>query len=428
MLDERLPSLAAAPPPAGRCWSPSSASGTCRRSTRPSATSTATACSPRSAPGCASRSATARCRPGSAAPRSRCCSRSTGTWPGPSSRCATCSPRWPGRPGSAASRWRSSCPPASPPARCTPPTGRDLLRCAGDALRRAKATESEVEVYDPAQDIGRDFGPRLLPELIGALERNRIGRLVPAQGRPGQRRRGRAGGAAALAAPGARRARRGHAAPAGRPGRADPAADPGDAGRGGPPVRLVAGAAASGSASRSTSATADVLDSRLPYELARLISEAGVPPGAIQLELAEDLLLVDPGRTRRALSQFRTLGVRLALDHYGRSAPSLTRLRTMPVQELKLDRSFVASVLQSGAGRGGRPVHGQPGPVARHPDRRRRRGHPRPARPRPVVRGARRAGRGGRRPDVRRTRWPTGSAPRPHPRRPSAPAQPQPIG
>ena len=49
---------------------------------------------PRSAPGCASRSATARSRPGSAAPRSRCCSRSTGTWPGPSSRCATCWPRW----------------------------------------------------------------------------------------------------------------------------------------------------------------------------------------------------------------------------------------------------------------------------------------------------------------------------------------------
>ena len=68
------------------------------------------------------------------------------------------------------------------------------------------------------------------------------------------------------------------AAAAGRPGRADPAADPGAAGRGGPPVRLVAGAAASSSASRSTSATADVLDSRLPYELARLVSEAGVPP------------------------------------------------------------------------------------------------------------------------------------------------------
>ena len=45
----------------------------------------------------------------------------------------------------------------------------------------------------------------------------------------------------------------------------------------------------------------------------------------LERELAEDLLLVDPGRTRRALGQLRTLGVRLALDHYGRSAPSFTR-------------------------------------------------------------------------------------------------------
>ena len=119
-----------------------------------------------------------------------------------------------------------------------------------------------------------------------------------------------------------------------------------------------------------------MLDSRLPYELARLVSEAGVPPAAIQLELAEDLLLVDPGRTRRALNQFRTLGVRLALDHYGRSAPSLTRLRTMPVQELKLDRL----VRRLGAAERARTRRwsdstDQPGPVARHPDRGRRRGH-----------------------------------------------------
>jgi diguanylate cyclase len=93
--------------------------------------------------------------------------------------------------------------------------------------------------------------------------------------------------------------------------------------------------------------TADVLDSRLPYELARLTSQAGLAPNAIQLELAEDLLLMDQGRTRRALGQFRTLGVRLALDHYGKAAASLTRLRGMPVGELKLDRSFVAPVLDS---------------------------------------------------------------------------------
>jgi diguanylate cyclase (GGDEF)-like protein len=225
--------------------------------------------------------------------------------------------------------------------------GRDLLRCAGEALRRAKATESEVEVYDPAQDIGRDFGPRLLPELIKALEHNLIGAWY-------QPKVELAGGAAVELEAQLRWVHPEH-------GVLDAAVLRPLAARAGLTRRLTrvmlaeavrrcawwqAGGVRLGVA--VDLGTADVLDSRLPYELARLVSEVGLPAGALQLELAEDLLLVDPGRTRRALGQFRTLGVRLALDHYGRSAPSLTRLRAMPVQELKLDRSFVASVLQGG--------------------------------------------------------------------------------
>jgi diguanylate cyclase len=224
---------------------------------------------------------------------------------------------------------------------------RDLLRCAGDALRRAKATESDVEVYDPAQDIGRGFGPRLLPELSGALDANRVVACF-------QPKVDLASGAAVDLEASLRWQHPEHgvidsttlrplAARAGLTRRL---------------TRVLLGEAVQrcawwqrGGVRLGVSvdlATADVLDSRLPYELARLTSEAGIAPNLVQLELAEDLLLVDPGRTRRALGQFRTLGVRLALDHYGKSAPSLTRLRTMPVQELKLDRSFVASVLQSG--------------------------------------------------------------------------------
>ena len=53
--------------------------------------------------------------------------------------------------------------------------GADLLRCASEALRQAKATESEVEFYDPGRDAAGAFGPLLLPELRRALEDNRIG-------------------------------------------------------------------------------------------------------------------------------------------------------------------------------------------------------------------------------------------------------------
>ncbi len=223
---------------------------------------------------------------------------------------------------------------------------RGLLRCAADALRRAKATESEVEVYDPAQDVGRDFGPRLLPELIGALEAG----LIVASYEPIVDLT--SGTAIDLEA----KLRWVHP----EHGVLDGSTLRPLAARAGLTRRLTRVLMAdavrrcawwrSGGLQLGVTldlTTTDVLDSRLPYELARLVSEAGVPPASIQLELAEDLLLVDPHRTRRALSQLRTLGVRLALDHYGRSAPSFTRLRTLPVQELKLDRSFVASALHS---------------------------------------------------------------------------------
>jgi diguanylate cyclase (GGDEF)-like protein len=223
---------------------------------------------------------------------------------------------------------------------------RGLLRCAVDALRRAKATESEVEVYDPAQDVGRDFGPRLLPELIGALDNGLLtcsyepivdlvsGTAVDLEAKLRWVHPEHGVLDASTLRPLAARA--GLTRRLTRVLMADA-------------VRRCAWWRSAGLELGVTLdlTTTDVLDSRLPYELARLVSEAGVPPASVQLELAEDLLLVDPGRTRRALGQLRTLGVRLALDHYGRSAPSFTRLRTLPVQELKLDRSFVASALHS---------------------------------------------------------------------------------
>ncbi|GIG86160.1 bifunctional diguanylate cyclase/phosphodiesterase [Plantactinospora endophytica] len=92
---------------------------------------------------------------------------------------------------------------------------------------------------------------------------------------------------------------------------------------------------------------AGVLDSHLPYDVAKMINKVGVPAGALTLEIAEEVLLVDARRTAMALGQFRHFGVRLSLDGYGRSAPSLTRLRSMPVDELKLDPSFVEPMVNS---------------------------------------------------------------------------------
>ncbi|HZM76471.1 MAG TPA: bifunctional diguanylate cyclase/phosphodiesterase [Candidatus Limnocylindrales bacterium] len=94
-------------------------------------------------------------------------------------------------------------------------------------------------------------------------------------------------------------------------------------------------------------AAADVLDARLPYDLAKTVNKHGLPPSAVTLEIPEDVLQIDARLTTNALSQFRHFGMRMALDHYGRSAGSLNRLRSIPIDELKLDKAFVQPVLNS---------------------------------------------------------------------------------
>ncbi|GAA5533258.1 hypothetical protein Dalu01_01657 [Deinococcus aluminii] len=75
---------------------------------------------------------------------------------------------------------------------------------------------------------------------------------------------------------------------------------------------------------------------------------AGLPPRCLELELTESAVVRDvPGATRQ-LAQLRALGVRVALDDFGTGQSSLSLLRRMPVDVLKIDRSFVASLEAEG--------------------------------------------------------------------------------
>jgi diguanylate cyclase (GGDEF)-like protein len=87
-----------------------------------------------------------------------------------------------------------------------------------------------------------------------------------------------------------------------------------------------------------------LLDARLPYDVARLLSERGVHPSTLSFEITEDVLLADTNRVRHAVDRLRTLGVGTALDDYGRGHSSIALLRTLPVDELKLDRGLVVEV------------------------------------------------------------------------------------
>ncbi|SEO70250.1 diguanylate cyclase (GGDEF) domain-containing protein [Actinacidiphila rubida] len=70
-----------------------------------------------------------------------------------------------------------------------------------------------------------------------------------------------------------------------------------------------------------------------------------VPPGCLQLEITEHVLLEDPQRAAETLNALTGHGVKMSLDDFGTGYSSLVHLRRLPVSELKIDRSFVARLV-----------------------------------------------------------------------------------
>ncbi|TYP86789.1 bifunctional diguanylate cyclase/phosphodiesterase [Blastococcus xanthinilyticus] len=83
-------------------------------------------------------------------------------------------------------------------------------------------------------------------------------------------------------------------------------------------------------------------DVALPEQVEMLLDAFAVPAGALVLEITEDVLMADAARSQQVMAGLRRLSVRLSVDDYGTGYSSLSYLRALPVDELKLDRSFVA--------------------------------------------------------------------------------------
>jgi EAL domain-containing protein (putative c-di-GMP-specific phosphodiesterase class I) len=75
------------------------------------------------------------------------------------------------------------------------------------------------------------------------------------------------------------------------------------------------------------------------------LAETPLPPDTLVLEVTEDSFMTDPARAREQLLELRQHHVQAAIDDYGSGFSSLAYLRDLPVQELKLDRSFVSTLL-----------------------------------------------------------------------------------
>jgi diguanylate cyclase (GGDEF)-like protein len=85
----------------------------------------------------------------------------------------------------------------------------------------------------------------------------------------------------------------------------------------------------------------DLLDAELPFEVEGLLEKHGVDPTLLEMEITENTILTDPERARTVLERLRALGVRLSIDDFGTGFSSLGQLRRLPVDVLKIDKSFV---------------------------------------------------------------------------------------
>jgi diguanylate cyclase (GGDEF)-like protein len=82
-------------------------------------------------------------------------------------------------------------------------------------------------------------------------------------------------------------------------------------------------------------------DEELDDHVGRLLARHRLPARLLTLEITESSVMADPGRTLGLLHRLRLRGVRLSIDDFGTGYSSLSYLRRLPVQEVKVDRSFV---------------------------------------------------------------------------------------
>ena len=90
----------------------------------------------------------------------------------------------------------------------------------------------------------------------------------------------------------------------------------------------------------------NLLDRDLPREIERLLSQFSLPSDALQLEITESMIMSDPERAMSTVTRLSDLGVGMSVDDFGTGYSSLANLRRLPINDLKIDRSFVSPMLQ----------------------------------------------------------------------------------
>jgi diguanylate cyclase (GGDEF)-like protein len=88
----------------------------------------------------------------------------------------------------------------------------------------------------------------------------------------------------------------------------------------------------------------DIVDLALVEEVRVFLAEQELAPAVLELEITESTLMTDPVRATIVLERLSELGVQLAIDDFGSGYSSLSHLRRLPVDVLKIDKSFVLNM------------------------------------------------------------------------------------
>ncbi len=90
--------------------------------------------------------------------------------------------------------------------------------------------------------------------------------------------------------------------------------------------------------------TRDLMDQDLPAKLERMLSKYTVNPNNLILEITESAIMDDPQRAMQTLGRLHAMGLKLSIDDFGTGYSSLAYLKRLPVDELKIDKSFVMNM------------------------------------------------------------------------------------
>ena len=92
-----------------------------------------------------------------------------------------------------------------------------------------------------------------------------------------------------------------------------------------------------------------LLDQALPAKIQALLDRWEVDPRFLKIEITESSIMADPAHALAIMSMIQSMGVRLSIDDFGTGYSSLTHLRQLPIDEIKIDKSFVAGMTTSDA-------------------------------------------------------------------------------